>query len=218
MNNDNDTSKTPPKKGGGPPRSGKPRDDFPQDPPTGGEVGHTPIIITDEDVGGLQPQAESEQTALAPHVVSIEFDEDEYATLSGSTHSSNHLRLQRVENDDLQGNRHVCHELARDEECEIIVRCTRPNQPDLNFVIRGGRMFPPTKSPTITFSHTEFPQAASFTGRRKHSNNTRRITQLLILRVVNGVPQDNPVHDCPLITPGGQCLITVRDPHPEDDP
>jgi hypothetical protein len=185
----------------------------------GGAAGHTPIIITGDDGSSLVSKAKSESAApaLTNNSAAINFDEEEYSSLSGATHNSAGLHLKLIKNKSSLGS-HVCHLLAKGEECLVIVKCRRQGHQDSDFTIRGGRVKPPTLSPSVSFDHTEYPKDVAAPAREQHSNGNRKIEQLLIHRVVGGVPEADPIHDCPLVPPNGKCKITIEDPHDQNDP
>lgn len=156
----------------------------------GEEFDHTPIIITDGSA-------------------KIDLSSEQYKPISG-VYTSFGLHLDEIEclhATHSNGNK-VCYTVKAGELCIVVFHCTRGGLPNENFVIQGGL----TTSPTVIFSHTEYPKDTTAPAERfVHSNVNRKIVAMEIFRLRGG--ERERVHVCPLIPTGGGCRYQIWDRH-----
>lgn len=166
--------------------------------PTPPPVSHAPIIITGEGSVGL------------------EFERKFYGQ-SGSTHQSSALFLDFIEiRKPLPDGSLLerCHTLAAGEVCLVKVKCRQAPKLDEEIRVLGGK----SQSPVINFDSVEFGEISEPADpRRKHFNTGRKIIELTIFRVINGVSEQEPFHKCSFVPDDGKCMIIVRDKHPSPE-
>jgi len=170
------------------------------DPSPLGGATHTPIIITDGSA--------SLEFSIAS------YDPDPQSNVN-TAHETLHLVSIISDRPHTPGQQdRTCFNFAGTDLFEIEVKCQGGGGFN-DFEIRGS--FDPSFRPEVEVDRGEYRENPGFpprnpgTGHRFVSTG-RRVTRFRIFRLVNGVRQQPPVHDCPLVTTPGNGW-TIDDDH-----